>query len=78
MRVARIRTFPELAQTLAQVVPEIVGSDRAAITALTDDGRAPLDAAGIRLVDRLAAVQASLDRVAEKGGSRATSGASAV
>jgi hypothetical protein len=47
-------------------------------SALTDDGRAPLDAAGLRLVDRLAAIQASLDRVAEKGGSRATSGASAI
>ena len=41
-------------------------------SALTDDGRAPLDAAGLRLVDRLAAIQASLDRVAEKGGSRVT------
>jgi hypothetical protein len=42
-------------------------------SALTDDGRAPLDAAGLRLVDRLAAIQASLDGVAEKGGSPATS-----
>ena len=47
-------------------------------SSLTDDGRAPLDAAGLRLVDRLAAIQASLDRVAEKGGSRATSVASAI
>ena len=47
-------------------------------SALTDDGRAPLDAAGLRLVDRLVAIQASLDRVAEKGGSRATSVASAI
>jgi hypothetical protein len=46
-------------------------------SALTDDGRAPLDAAGLRLVDRLAAIQASLDRAAEKGGSPANSGASA-
>jgi hypothetical protein len=46
-------------------------------SALTDDGRAPLDAAGLRLVDRLTAIQASLDRVAEKGGSRASSVASA-
>jgi hypothetical protein len=43
-------------------------------SALTDDGRVPLDAAGLRLVDRLAAIQASLDRVAEKRGSLATSG----
>ena len=46
-------------------------------SALTDDGRAPLDAAGLRLVDRLTAIQASLDHVAEKGGSRASSDASA-
>jgi hypothetical protein len=46
-------------------------------SALTDDGRAPLDAAGLRLAERLAAIQASLDRVAEKGGSLANSGASA-
>ena len=43
-------------------------------SALTDDGRAPLDAAGLRLVDRLAAIQASLDGVAEKRGSPASSG----
>ena len=46
-------------------------------SALTDDGRAPLDAAGLRLVDRLTTIQASLDHVAEKGGSRASSDASA-
>jgi hypothetical protein len=46
-------------------------------SALTDDGRAPLDAAGLRLVDRLTAIGASLDRVAEKGGSPANSAASA-
>jgi len=43
-------------------------------SALTDDGRAPLDAAGLRLADRLAAIQASLDGVAEKRGSPASSG----
>src|SRR6266699_2236445 len=45
-------------------------------SALTDDGRAPLDAAGLRLVDRLSAIQASLDGVAEKRGSAANSGES--
>jgi len=39
-------------------------------SALTDDGRPPLDAKGLLLQDRLSAVAASLDRVAEKGGSR--------
>lgn len=46
-------------------------------SALTDDGRAPLDAAGLRLADRLATIEASLDRVAEKRGSHANSDASA-
>ena len=39
-------------------------------SALTDDGRPPLEACGLRLQGRLAAVAASLDRVAAKGGSR--------
>jgi hypothetical protein len=42
-------------------------------SALTDDGRPPLGAAGLRLRDRLAAIHASLGRVAEKGICRATS-----
>jgi hypothetical protein len=38
-------------------------------SALTDDGRPPLDAKGLLLNDRLSAIAASLDRVAEKRGS---------
>ncbi len=38
-------------------------------SALTDDGRPPLCASGLRLHDRLTAIHASLVRVAEKGGS---------
>lgn len=37
-------------------------------SALTDDGRPPLEAPGLRLHDRLSAISASLDRVAEKRG----------
>jgi hypothetical protein len=37
-------------------------------SALTDDGRPPLEASGLRLQQRLSAVAASLDRVAEKRG----------
>jgi hypothetical protein len=37
--------------------------------ALTDDGRPPLEASGLKLQGRLAEVAASLDRVAEKRGS---------
>jgi hypothetical protein len=36
-------------------------------SALTDDGRPPLAAAGLKLHDRLATIAASLERVAEKG-----------
>src|SRR6516165_4916961 len=39
-------------------------------SALTDDGRPPLDASGLKLHERLSAVAASLDRVAEKRGCR--------
>jgi hypothetical protein len=39
-------------------------------SALTDDGRPPLEASGLKLHERLSAVTASLDRVAEKRGCR--------
>ena len=39
-------------------------------SALTDDGRPPLEASGLRLRDRLAKVAASLDQVRVKRGSR--------
>lgn len=39
-------------------------------SALTDDGRAPLEAPGLKLAGRLGEVAASLDRVAGKGGSQ--------
>jgi len=41
-------------------------------SAITDDGRPPLCAAGLRLQDRLTAIHASLGRLAEKGGCRAS------
>jgi hypothetical protein len=45
-------------------------------SALTDDGRPPLCASGLRLHDRLTAIHASLGRVAERGGSPRNSPAS--
>ena len=39
-------------------------------SALTDDGRPPLEASGLKLHKRLSEVAASLDRVGSKGGSR--------
>lgn len=37
-------------------------------SALTDDGRPPLEASGLKLHDRLSQISASIDRVAQKGG----------
>lgn len=46
----------------------IKGYCSAVRSALTDDGRPPLDASGLVLHERLTAVSASLGRVAEKRG----------
>jgi hypothetical protein len=53
---------------LAEVVQGYCAAVR---SALTDDGRPPLEARGLLLQERLSAVCASLDRTAEKGGRRA-------
>jgi hypothetical protein len=45
-------------------------------SALTDDGRPPLCASGLKLHGRLSAIHASLTRVAERGGSPKNSGTS--
>ena len=45
-------------------------------SALTDDGRPPLDAAGLRLKARLEAIQTSIERVAAKRGYRPNSNGS--
>ncbi len=42
-------------------------------SAVTDDGRPPLEASGLKLKGRLEAITASLDRLAEKRGSRPNS-----
>jgi hypothetical protein len=39
-------------------------------SALTDDGRPPLEASGLKLHERLTAIDASLERASQKGGSR--------
>ena len=54
---------------------EIVQGYCAAVrSALSDDGRPPLEASGLKLEARLSAVSQSLDRVAEKRGAPQTSG----
>src|SRR5262245_35732093 len=57
------RTDPEAAV--------IRGYCSAVRSALTDDGRPPLEASGLKLHDRLQAITPSLDRVEPKGGRRA-------
>jgi hypothetical protein len=52
------------------VARDIRGYCAAVRSALTDDGRPPLEASGLKLVNRLEQVAASLDRVAAKRGSR--------
>jgi hypothetical protein len=49
---------------------DIRGYCAAVRSALTDDGRPPLEASGLKLVDRLEQVAASLDRVAARRGCR--------
>ena len=49
---------------------DVRGYCAAVRSALTDDGRPPLEASGLKLQGRLAAVAGSLDRVAAKRGSR--------
>lgn len=48
----------------------VLGYCSAVRSALTDDGRPPLEASGLKLHARLSAIDASLDRAAAKGGCR--------
>jgi hypothetical protein len=56
----------------------ILGYCSAVRSAITDDGRPPLEASGLKLRDRLQSVSASLDSVEEKGGCRQNCGSSRV
>lgn len=67
-------------QVEGQTGPEaevVRGYCSAVRSALTDDGRPPLDASGLKLQGRLAAIAASLGRAQAKGGSRPTCNGSA-
>jgi hypothetical protein len=48
----------------------VMGYCQAVRSALTDDGRPPLSAPGLRLRERLTEVHASIERVEKKGGFR--------
>lgn len=52
-------------ETTDEVMP---GYCHAVRSALTDDGRPPRDAAGLRLQERVRAIEQSLARVEQKGG----------
>lgn len=69
-RVRGVRAIEREVETRGGVEAEAVQGYCAAVrSALTDDGRPPLEASGLRLQERLEAVSASLERVgSQKGG----------
>jgi len=70
-RVRGVRTIERAVEGRSDPEAEAVrGYCSAVRSALTDDGRPPLDASGLKLRDRLCAVADSLGRAEAKGGSR--------
>jgi hypothetical protein len=71
-KVRRVRSIERSVEERTDTEAEVIrGYCSAVRSALTDDGRPPLEASGLQLHDRLEAISQSLDRVEEKGGSRA-------
>ena len=69
-RVRGVRTLERSVNNPDDPITEVMqGYCQAVRSALTDDGRPPLDASGLRLQQRLNAIEQSLERVAQKGGS---------
>ena len=67
-KVRTVRGIERRVEGRDDVTAEVVrGYCSAVRSALTDDGRPPLEASGLKLHDRLTAIAVSLDRVAEKG-----------
>jgi hypothetical protein len=70
-KVRQVRGIERAVEGRADAEAEVIrGYCSAVRSALTDDGRPPLAAAGLKLCDRLQAVADSLGRVEEKGGHR--------
>lgn len=70
-RVRGIRPIEREMEGRADEGAEAVRGYCAAVrSAITDDGRPPLKASGLKLHERLSQIDASLDRVAKKGGRR--------
>lgn len=69
-RVRGVRPLERQVEGRTDAEAEVIrGYCDAVRSAVTDDGRPPLEASGLKLHDRLSGVVASLDRVAEKRGS---------
>jgi hypothetical protein len=72
-KVRGVRKIERQVEGRADAEAEVVrGYCSAVRSALTDDGRPPLDASGLKLYERLGAIGASLDRLVVKGGSRSS------
>jgi hypothetical protein len=70
-KVRGVRAIERRVEDQSGTEAEVVrGYCSAVRSALTDDGRPPLEASGLKLHERLSAIDASLDRAAVKGGSR--------
>jgi hypothetical protein len=70
-QVRGIRPIERTVEGRQDAEAEVVRGYCAAVrSALTDDGRPPLEASGLKLADRLTRVAASLDRIQSKRGSR--------
>jgi hypothetical protein len=70
-RVRGVRPIERAVEGRSDPQAEVIGGYCAAVrSALTDDGRPPLQAQGLRLHQRLTAVASSLQRMAKKGGCR--------
>jgi Transposase, Mutator family len=68
-KVRGVRKIERAAEGRDDPTAEVIkGYCSAVRSAITDDGRPPLDACGLKLHQRLTAVSASLGRAAEKGG----------
>jgi len=67
-RVRGIRKIERKVEAREDTLAEVVQGYCAAVrSALTDDGRPPLDASGLKLEGRLSAIAASLDRLGKRG-----------
>jgi mutator family transposase len=68
-RVRGVRPIERAVENLTDEASRVTALYCAAVrSAITDDGHPPLDAAGLKLHDRLSAISESLDRAAQKGG----------